>query len=67
MLHAPNCKKRPHQLHGPEGVEDVREDSYYWLRDDERTDPAVLEHLKVLYCWAAMQHAAMKLAVADVA
>ena len=36
--------RKPHELvtHG-----DVRVDDYYWLRDDDRKDPRVLEHLKV--------------------
>ncbi len=40
--------ERPHRLemHG-----DVREDPYYWLRDDERQDPDVIAHLKVRVTW----------------
>ncbi len=26
---------------------DVREDAYYWLRDDDRADPDVIAHLEV--------------------
>ncbi|KAI4980558.1 hypothetical protein ZWY2020_021043 [Hordeum vulgare] len=39
----PVARKVPHELaeHG-----DVRVDSYYWLRDDSRSDPAVLAHLR---------------------
>lgn len=38
----PEAKKIPHimTLHG-----DTRQDDYYWLRDDEREDTAVLDHL----------------------
>ncbi|MFS2225538.1 prolyl oligopeptidase family serine peptidase [Pantoea sp. B65] len=38
----PKAKKIPHlmTLHG-----DTRQDDYYWLRDDEREDPAVLDYL----------------------
>ena len=39
---APQAERRPHELraHG-----DVREDPYYWLRDDARESPAVLAHV----------------------
>ncbi|MFW0767057.1 oligopeptidase B [Trabulsiella odontotermitis] len=39
----PKAKKRPHAmtLHG-----DTRIDNYYWLRDDSRSQPEVLEYLK---------------------
>lgn len=39
----PVAKKVPRQLveHG-----DVRVDNYYWLRDDSRSDPDVLAHLR---------------------
>ena len=38
----PEAKKIPHimTLHG-----DTRQDDYYWLRDDDREDTAVLDHL----------------------
>lgn len=41
-LMPPKAKKIPHAMttHG-----DTRTDNYYWLRDDERADPAVLEYL----------------------
>ena len=40
---APTAKKIPHimTLHG-----ETRQDDYYWLRDDRREDPAVLEYLR---------------------
>eukprot|EP00250_Pteridium_aquilinum_P010436 c19386_g1_i1 orf=41-2374(+) len=43
LLSPPSAKKVPHkmQLFG-----DTREDSYYWLRDDNRQDPQVLAYLK---------------------
>ncbi|CAD7697011.1 unnamed protein product [Ostreobium quekettii] len=43
ILEPPVAEKRPHrmEIHG-----DVRDDPYYWMRDDERKDPAVLDHLK---------------------
>lgn len=47
VLHPPKCEKREHQLPGPPGTDDVRQDDYYWLRDDDRTDGDVLAHLRV--------------------
>ena len=41
----PKALKRPKTLVGPTG--DKREDPYYWLRDDERENPEIIEHLKV--------------------
>ncbi len=45
MLQAPKVLKRPKTIKAPNG--DEREDHYYWLRDDDRENPEVLEHLKV--------------------
>ena len=44
LLEAPRAPQRPRSLetHG-----DVRQDAYYWLRDDEREAPDVIAHLKV--------------------
>ncbi|MEI7218369.1 prolyl oligopeptidase family serine peptidase, partial [Pectobacterium carotovorum] len=41
-MKTPQAEKRPHALstHG-----DTRIDNYYWLRDDQRTDPQVLDYL----------------------
>ncbi|KAJ3672264.1 hypothetical protein LUZ60_006985 [Juncus effusus] len=39
----PVAKKVPHRM---ELFGDVRVDKYYWMRDDSRTDPEVLSHLK---------------------
>lgn len=39
----PIAKKIPYQL---EAHDDVRTDNYYWLRDDERSDPKMLAHLQ---------------------
>ncbi|MCA9720259.1 MAG: S9 family peptidase, partial [Myxococcales bacterium] len=39
----PVAAARPHEITSPHGV---RVDEYYWLRDDEREDPKVLEYLK---------------------
>ncbi|MEG1223665.1 MAG: S9 family peptidase [Hafnia sp.] len=43
MNKAPVAAKHPHvmEIHG-----DTRTDNYYWLRDDERSDDAVLSYLK---------------------
>ena len=45
VLQAPKVLKRPYTVIGANG--ERREDPYYWLRDDERENPEVLEHLKV--------------------
>lgn len=42
MTEPPRPSARPHRVESPHGV---REDPYYWLRDDSRTDPDVLAHL----------------------
>ena len=39
----PIAAVRPHDVPSPHGV---RVDDYYWLRDDTRTSPDVLEHLR---------------------
>ena len=39
----PDAEKRAYQVKAPFGA--VREDEYYWMRDDERTNPAVLDYL----------------------
>jgi oligopeptidase B len=41
-LAAPVAEQRPFQVESPHGA---RSDEYYWLRDDQRKDPAVLAHL----------------------
>ncbi|KAF8063007.1 dapb1 [Scenedesmus sp. PABB004] len=43
VLLPPTAEARPKAL---EAHGDVREDPYYWLRDDARSDPAVLAYLK---------------------
>lgn len=42
-MKTPQAEKRPHVMstHG-----DTRIDNYYWLRDDQRTDPQVLAYLE---------------------
>ncbi|MGE8279692.1 MAG: S9 family peptidase [Stenotrophomonas sp.] len=39
----PDVEKRPHTVSAPFGAQ--REDDYYWLRDDERKEPAMLAYL----------------------
>ena len=39
----PDAAQRPHVVTAPHGAQ--RQDPYYWLRDDERKDPAVLSYL----------------------
>ncbi|KAL4433270.1 hypothetical protein ABPG77_003318 [Micractinium sp. CCAP 211/92] len=43
LLEAPLAAQRPHTL---EAHGDVRQDDFYWLRDDDRKDPAVIAHLE---------------------
>lgn len=60
----PKALKRPKTLVGPNG--DEREDPYYWLRDDARTDPEIRAHLEVwlatmsqffkLFWWCILLH-----------
>ncbi|HSK05693.1 MAG TPA: S9 family peptidase, partial [Kofleriaceae bacterium] len=46
----PVAALRPHKVESPFGV---RVDPYYWLRDDTRKDPAVLEYLTAENTYAA--------------
>jgi len=39
----PDAQQRPHAVKAPFGA--VRNDDYYWLRDDQREDQAVLDYL----------------------
>ncbi|MEZ8745372.1 S9 family peptidase [Vibrio sp. 10N.261.49.A5] len=52
---APVAKKAPHAMtiHG-----DTRIDDYYWMRDDERQDPEILQHLEQenQYAEAVLKH-----------
>ncbi|WP_210412660.1 S9 family peptidase [Luteimonas granuli] len=40
----PDAEKRAHEVRAPHGA--VRQDEYYWLRDDTREDRAVLAYLE---------------------
>ena len=53
-LSPPDAERRPHTVRAPFGA--TREDEYYWLRDDERSDPAMLAYLAAenAYADAAM-------------
>jgi oligopeptidase B len=42
LPNAPVARKQPHTL---TTHKKIRIDDYYWMRDDERTDPAMLAHL----------------------
>jgi len=55
VLQPPTPEKRPYQLKH-EATGEVREDPYYWFRDDERKDPDVIAHLEseTKYCKAAL-------------
>ena len=54
VLPYPNPPSQPgrrlvHRVTAPHGV---REDPYYWLRDDTRSDPQVLAHLRAETAYA---------------
>ena len=53
-MNQPNPEKRPHAItrHGHSRI-----DEYFWLRDDTRSDPEVLAHLRAENAWfdAAME------------
>ncbi len=40
----PDVEQRPHQVRAPFGA--VRDDAYYWLRDDQRARPEVIAYLE---------------------
>jgi oligopeptidase B len=42
IVNPPRAAQIPHQVESPHGT---RVDEYYWLRDDERKNPAMLAHL----------------------
>ncbi|MEJ0047541.1 MAG: S9 family peptidase [Rhodospirillales bacterium] len=54
LTRAPVAARKPFRVESPAGV---REDDYYWLRDDSRSNPEVLAYLKAENQWYA-QHAA---------
>ena len=46
----PVAEQRPHQVPSPHGA--VREDEYYWLRDDTRENPEMLAYLNAENAYA---------------
>jgi oligopeptidase B len=46
----PDADRKPHVVRAPFGAERV--DDYYWLRDDERKDPAVIGYLQAENAYA---------------
>ncbi|MET0290593.1 MAG: S9 family peptidase [Pseudoxanthomonas sp.] len=54
----PDAAKRPHVVKAPFGAE--RQDEYYWLRDDARKDPAMLEYLNAENAYADAVMAPLK-------
>ncbi|KAL6531077.1 hypothetical protein OROHE_014146 [Orobanche hederae] len=42
-MEPPVAKKVKHEM---EMFGDVRVDNYYWIRDDSRSDPQILDHLR---------------------
>lgn len=48
-MNPPVARQEPHELraHG-----EVRQDPYYWMRDDERQDPEILAHLEAESAYA---------------
>ena len=53
----PVAAVRPHLVSSPHGQ---RSDPYYWLRDDERSDPDVLADLKAENAYHALHQAPLK-------
>jgi len=43
LVEPPRCEERKHTF---DGEPEPREDSFYWLRDDDRKDEDVLEYLR---------------------
>ena len=56
-LEPPRAPERAHLVTSPHGT---RSDPYYWLRDDERTDPKVLAHLSAENAYHAEHLAPVK-------
>ena len=54
----PDVEKRPHVVEAPFGAK--RTDDYYWLRDDERKDPAMLAYLHAENAYVDAQMARLK-------
>jgi oligopeptidase B len=54
----PDAEQRPHTVTAPHGAQ--RQDEYYWLRDDERKDPAMLAYLQAENAYADAYMARLK-------
>ena len=54
----PDAEKREHTVRAPHGAERV--DEYYWLRDDDRKDPAMLAYLEAENAYADAYMARLK-------
>ncbi|HEX8124768.1 MAG TPA: S9 family peptidase [Allosphingosinicella sp.] len=54
----PVAAKKPHQVKGPGGI--VRDDPYYWLRDDTRKNPEMLAYLNAENAYADAALAPLK-------
>ncbi|HEX8380622.1 MAG TPA: S9 family peptidase [Allosphingosinicella sp.] len=54
----PVAQKRPHAVKGPGGI--VRDDPYYWLRDDTRKNPDMLAYLNAENAYADAALAPLK-------
>ncbi|WP_374319496.1 S9 family peptidase [Pseudoxanthomonas kaohsiungensis] len=55
---APDAARKPHPVTAPFGA--TREDEYYWLRDDDRKDAAMLAYLEAENAWTDAVMAPLK-------
>ncbi|TXI50595.1 MAG: S9 family peptidase [Lysobacter sp.] len=54
----PDAAKKPHEIKAPHGA--VRNDEYYWLRDDDRKKPEMLAYLNAENAYADQVMAPLK-------
>lgn len=54
----PDAAKKPHEVKAPHGA--VRNDEYYWLRDDDRKNPEMLAYLNAENAYADRVMAPLK-------
>lgn len=54
----PDAAKKPHEVKAPHGA--VRNDEYYWLRDDDRKNPEMLAYLNAENAYADTVMAPLK-------
>ena len=54
----PVAARKPYEMKAPHGA--VRQDEYYWLRDDTRQAPEVLDYLKAENAYADAVMAPLK-------